>query len=109
MLDQIAWMAAAQRGISRTQLARDDVLRQRRIEIEPLGRTVIVEDGAELLWRRRLRQHFVLNTAEEGLVDEVARLEVRCKHDKDRERQLELLAGVQRQEVDPAFERNNPA
>ena len=59
--------------------------------------------------RRILDRNLVGNPAQERLVGERRRIEVRRKHDEHVERHLELLAGVQRQVVDAALERHDPA
>ena len=49
------------------------------------------------------------NAAEEGLVGQVGRLQVRDEDDELLEGHLNLLAGGQRQEVVAVFQRNDPA
>ena len=50
-----------------------------------------------------------LNSAEEGLVHELRGADVRREDNQRHERQLELLAGLQGEEVDAAFEQHDPA
>ncbi len=50
-----------------------------------------------------------MNAAQERFVDEILRLDVGRKDHQRHERQIELLPRLQRQEVDAAFERHDPA
>ena len=66
------------------------------------------EDLRELLRRGVLRVDLVRDPPQEGFVGERLRIQVRGEHDQDVERDFELLARVQRQVVDAAFERDDP-
>jgi hypothetical protein len=68
-----------------------------------------LEDLEEVLDGRALGEDLVLNAAHERLVDQVAGLMFVANDDQRREGQVELLAGLQREEVDAALERHDPA
>src|SRR5882724_12558756 len=67
------------------------------------------EDAAIFLAARRLDLQLVGNTAQEGRIHEVVRLQVGREHDDLVERNREGLAGVELQEVDTAFQLHDPA
>ena len=73
------------------------------------SRQRVLEDLREVGRRRALREDLVVNTAKERFVDQFGRLDVRREDDEHHERQVDLLARLQRQEVDAAFERRDPA
>src|SRR5437867_4042869 len=70
---------------------------------------VQLEDSGELLERRVLDGNLVRNSPQKRLGPERRRIEVRREHGEHVERHLELLAGVQREVVDAALERHDPA
>ena len=63
----------------------------------------------ELVVADRRHEDLVLDAAEEGLVAEARGLEVGREHDLGVERDLELQAVAERQVVDAAVERDDPA
>ena len=69
---------------------------------------VQLEDARELLNRRVVDGDLVGNTAQERFVGQRRGVEVGGKDDEDVERDLEFLAGVQREVIDAAFERHDP-
>ena len=109
LVDQIARLAAAQ-----LNLARLEVVRQQRLDdlgpiLEAALRAGVLEDLQELGARRALRENLVVDAAQERLVDQLVRPDVRREDDQRHEREVELLAGLQREEVDAALERHDPA
>src|SRR5207253_509231 len=68
-----------------------------------------LEDLRELLVGRRVEADLERDAAEERFVDQVLRLEVRREEDELVERDLDLLAGVEREEVHALFQRDDPA
>src|SRR5262249_7841278 len=108
VVDEIAGLASPKLNLSRPVVFRQHLLDQRSIELDVHVPTVVLEDLDEVRNRRALREDFVLNAAQEGLVHQLLRLDVRCKYDHRREWELELLASQQRHEVHAAFERDDP-
>src|SRR5687768_9553307 len=68
---------------------------------------VVFEDLHELGQRRRLGEHLVLDPPEERLVHKVTWFQVGGEYRKDLERDMKFLTGLQRQEIDAAFQRHN--
>ncbi len=86
------------------QQSLDEAALRRRAEVAAAAR----EDRLELLDGRTLGEDLVLNAPQERLVDEFGRPNVGREDDQRHERQLELLAALQRQEVHAALERHDP-
>ena len=80
-----------------------------RMERQLPAPAVHLEDARELLDRRILDVNLVRDPAQERFVGQRRRIEVRREDGQHVERHLKLLAGVQRQVVDAALERHDPA
>src|SRR5439155_5414945 len=77
------------------------------VDLLPLAHAL--EDLLVLRDRWRLDPDLVPDAAQERLVDEVRGIQVRGEDDEHVERDLELLAGVERQVVDALLQRHDPA
>jgi hypothetical protein len=109
LFDQVARLAAAQVDASRLQIAGDEPLDEIRLTGDAVFAAVAVEDPAVGLDRRALRQDLVADAAEERLVHQLGRLHVGGEHHQAVERDVELEARGQRQVIDAALERHDPA
>src|SRR5215471_608615 len=109
VLDQVARMTATQRNVPGLMPPVHQVLDRLGVERNALLPAAVLEDGQKLSGRRPLRKNLVLDAAQERLVDQRAGLQVGREHDENIEWQLDLLSAGQRQEVDAALERNDPA
>src|SRR5947209_3054829 len=89
-------------------IVRQDLAHRLGLVVDVLARADALEDLVVLLDRRRLDADLVADAAEERLVDEVGRVEVRREDDEHVEWDLDLLAGVQREVVDTLLERDDP-
>src|SRR5438309_3670045 len=107
LLDDVAGVAAPETEIL-LAIVREDLAHRLGLVLDALARAHALEDLVVLLHRRRLDPDLVADAPQEGLVDEVGGVEVRREDDQHVERDLDLLAGVQRQVVDALLERNDP-
>ena len=104
---------------SRGAAARRDVFRRVLRGEQPFDDLLVVgdvafpadvrEDPLEVRDRRALGEHLVVDAAEKRFVHQFGRSDVRGEHDEHHEGQLEFLTGLERQEVDAALERHDPA
>src|SRR2546430_1847068 len=108
LLDDVSRMAATQAEVL-LAVVREDLAHRLGLVVDALAGADPLEDLVVLLDRRRLDADLVANAAEERLIDQVGRIEVRREDDEHVERDLDLLAGVQREVVDALLERNDPA
>src|SRR4029453_1869739 len=108
VLDQIARVASPERDAAATQFVVDEPVDDRGLAWHTLVTAVVRENLHELLDAWRFRQDLVAQTAEERLIHQIARFEVGGKHHEHLERKLELLTGLQRQEVAATLEWNDP-
>src|SRR6185369_11688517 len=108
VLNQVARMTCAKVHTTLLDVV-DDVCRKGAVERDVLVAAIVLENLDEFVNGRRFRQHLVLNAAQKRFVEELGGLQVRGKHHKGLERNLEFLPGSQRQKVDTAFERHDPA
>ena len=110
LVDEVARLAAAQRDLPRPQTCLEQVLDDRRIERRGSARgSTFLKICVNSVGRRVLGKHLVLNAAQERLVHQLGRLDVGGEHRQHQERQVELLARLQREVVDAALERHDPA
>src|SRR5439155_18385269 len=107
LLDDVARVAGAQADVLRA-VDRQDLRHRLGAVLDVLPRAHPLEDLLVLRDRRRLDTDLVSDASEEGLVDEVGGIEVRREDDEHVERDLDLLAGVQRQVVHALLERDDP-
>src|SRR5207247_8658576 len=70
---------------------------------------VVLVEANEVASRRALRENLVANAPQERLVGELGRLQVRREDQQHDERNLDGLARLERQEIDPALERPDPS
>src|SRR5215471_7321738 len=101
-------MASTQRDGARAEIIGEQPLDDRAVIRKFTSGAATLEDRAEFLGCWAFSEHFVMNSPEKRLVDERRGPQVRRKDEQDRKRQLELMAGLQRQEVDAALERYDP-
>ena len=101
-------MAAAQAEFARLVVVLEQVFHEATVERDVLGVAVVPEDDDVVLVGRALAEHLVVDAAQERLVHQLLRPDVGGKGHQRHERQLELLARVQREEVHAAFKRDNP-
>src|SRR5262252_1675696 len=101
-------MASAQRDGARAEVIGEQSLDDRAVVRKSTSAAAALEDRAEFLGRWTLGEHFVMNAPKKSLVDECRGPQVRREDEQDCKRQFELLAGLQREEVDAALERHDP-
>ena len=101
-------MTATQGDVARLVVIVEQVLHEVTLERDAFEVAVVAEDDDVVLVARALAEHLVVDASQERLVHQLLRLDVGRKRDEGHERQLELLARVERQEVHTAFERHNP-
>ena len=89
-------------------VVREDLRERVRAILDLLACAHALEDLLVLVDGRRLDADLVADAPQEGLVDEVGRVEVRREHDEHVEGDLDLLPGVERQVVDALLERDDP-
>src|SRR2546426_5439335 len=108
LLEDVPRVAAAQAEVL-LAVVREDLAQRLGLVVDVLPRADAAEDLLVLLYRGRLDADLVADAAQERLVDEVGRVEVRREDDEHVERDLHLLPGVQREVVDALLERHDPA
>src|SRR4051794_33323809 len=109
LLDEIARMTAAHRQPARPVALGQDALDQGPVEGDAALGAGRRPDPGEVVGRGALGEHLVADAAQERLVHQIARADVGGERNQRDERQLELLAGLQREIVDAALERHDPA
>src|SRR5919198_128998 len=109
LIEQVSRVAGAKRPPERLVIAAQQVRHHDLVIPQVTAAAVQLEDFGELLDRRIDDGHLVRDAAKERFVRQRFRIEVRGEHDEDVERHLEFLAGVQRQVVEAALERHDPA
>ena len=105
MLDQVSGMAPAERKLSRAVVPLEQVLNDLTSEGELVLVADLLEDLQILLDCGTLCEDFVVNAPEERFVHKLGWLDIRGKHNKGREGDVDLLSSAQREEVVPGFER----
>src|SRR5262249_39987611 len=108
LIDQIARMARTHLAADRSVMAALQVSDHHRMELQIPAAAVQLENANELVDRWIVDLNLVRNTAQKGFIGERGWIQVSREHDQDVEGNLELLAGVQRQIIDPALKRNDP-
>src|SRR5215212_3552113 len=108
LIDQVARVTGAQGAALRAVVALVQVLDENFVELELTPPAVHLEDARVFLERRIVDRNLVRDAAQERFVGELLRVEIRREYRQHVERNLEFLAGVQRQVVDAALQRNNP-
>src|SRR4030095_4800760 len=73
-----------------------------------LRAAVVLEDFFVLFHRWILKMNLIANASEKRLIHQLLRLEIRREDDQRIKGQLELLASVQSQVVNPLFKWDNP-
>src|SRR2546425_185031 len=109
LIEQVARMACAQPAVIRSIVAAQQVGDHHFMEPELPALAVQLENPREAFDARILDRDLVGNPAQERLVGQRLRIEVGREHREHVERHLEFLPGVQRQVVDAALERHDPA
>src|SRR6266542_5892857 len=102
-------MAASERNLSCPVAVTQEEIDEAAVELQAARLAAVAEDLYELLDARALGEHFVMNPPEECLIDERRGSQVRREDQQRGKWQLELLTGLQGEEVDAAFERHDPA
>src|SRR5688500_14389229 len=102
-------MAAAWEDAARVEVGRQKVVDDGLVVRNLAFLTAPLENLLEVLARRILGEYFVVDTAEERFIDQVSWSQVRCEHNQEDEWDRQLLTRFERQVIDPAFERRNPA
>src|SRR5437867_5757731 len=108
LLDDVSRVAAPEAKVL-LAVVREDLAHRLGLVVDALPGADALEDLVVLLDRRRLDADLVADAAEEGLVDQVRRVEVRREDDQHVKGDLDLLAGVQREVVNALFKRDDPA
>src|SRR5688500_8227652 len=109
LFDEIARMAPAHLNAARTEITRQQLLHQTRVVMQVALAAEILEDLNEICLGRAFAEHLVVDSPKEGFVDELGRPDVGREHDQHHEREIKFLSGLERQEIDAAFERDDPA
>src|SRR5258708_426087 len=92
LIDQVARVTAAEGDLARPVVVLQQVVDERGIERNATLTAAVLENAGELGDGRTLREHLVVNSAEERFVDQFGRLDVRGEDHQYVERQLELLS-----------------
>src|SRR5437867_904955 len=108
MLHEIAGVARAKRDVSLARVC-GDPLRGFRVERDLLLLADATQDLRELLLGRRLDLDLVLNASQERFIHQRGGRAVRGEDEEDVERHLDLSTVGQREEIDIAVERHDPA
>src|SRR5258708_11319834 len=101
-------MTPARRDVAGLIVVGQQVLHEGTIESKVSLPAAILEDQHELGNGRPLGVDLVANASEKRLVNQRGRLDVGGKDNQHAERHFELLARLQRQEVDASLERRTP-